>query len=121
MIKLNEKNYTCPIDVTLSFIGGKWKVLILSNLYYVPGRGFSELRDNLPGVSEKMLTQQLKELERDHLIEKTVLQLKPYRVQYNLSEKGRSLSPLFDIMSSYGMAYLKEQGIDYLKDQHIYK
>lgn len=121
MIKLHDKTYTCPIDVTLSFIGGKWKVLILSHLYYVPGRGFSSLRDNLPGISEKMLAQQLKDLERDHLIEKKVILLKPYRVEYNLSPTGKSLSPLFDLMSEYGLKYLKEHGIDYLKDQQLYK
>lgn len=121
MITLNDKTYTCPIDVTLSFIGGKWKILILSHLYYTPDRGFSDIRNNLPGVSEKMLAQQLKELERDHLIEKKVIQLKPYRVHYNLSPGGRLLTPLIDQMSEYGVNYLKEHGIDYLKDQHIYK
>jgi len=121
MIKLNNKTFTCPIDVTLSFIGGKWKVLILSHLYYNQSRGFADLKKNLPGVSEKMLNQQLKELERDRLIEKNIIQLKPYRVQYNLSSTGRSLSPLFDLMSEYGMKYLKDNGINYIKDQHLYK
>ena len=121
MIKLHDKIFTCPVDVTLSFVGGKWKLLILSHLNNFPGRGFSEIRDNLPGVSEKMLTQQLKELEKDRLIEKEILSLKPYRVQYNLSSDGQSLTPLFEFMSSYGIGYLKKQGIDYLKDQHLYK
>ncbi|MVT09199.1 winged helix-turn-helix transcriptional regulator [Chitinophaga tropicalis] len=121
MIRLNNKTYTCPVDVTLSFIGGKWKILILSHLNIFKDRGFSEIRDNLPGVSEKMLVQQLKELERDQLIEKKVLSLKPLRVQYNLTEKGRSFTPLFEFLSGYGVSYLKENGIDYIKDQHLYK
>lgn len=68
-----------------------------------------------------MLVQQLKELERDLLIEKKVISLKPYRVQYNLTETGRSLSPLFEFMSEYGINYLKKNGIDYIKDQQLYK
>ena len=121
MITLNNKTYTCPVDVTLSFIGGKWKVLILSHLNIFSDRGFSEIRDNLPGVSEKMLVQQLRELERDQLIEKKVLSAKPYRVQYNLTVTGKSLSPLFEFMSEYGINYLKKNGIDYIKDQQLYK
>ena len=62
MIQLNNKNYTCPVDVTLTLIGGKWKILILSHLNQFGDRSFSQIRDNLPGVSEKMLTQQLKEI-----------------------------------------------------------
>ncbi len=65
MIQLNDKTYTCPVDVTLSFIGGKWKLLILSHLHQFTRKSYSEIRDNLPGVSEKMLSQQLRELERD--------------------------------------------------------
>ncbi|SHN36672.1 helix-turn-helix domain-containing protein [Chitinophaga sp. CF418] len=121
MIKLNNKTYTCPVDVTLSFIGGKWKILILSHLNIFNDRGFSEIRDNLPGISEKMLVQQLKELERDQLIEKKVFSLKPYRVQYNITPTGKSLSPLFEFLSEYGINYLKEHGIDYIKDQQLYK
>jgi DNA-binding HxlR family transcriptional regulator len=121
MIDLNGRVYTCPIDVTLSFIGGKWKVLILSHLHVQQSRGFSEIRSALPGISEKMLAQQLGELERDQLVEKKIITLKPYRIQYNLSATGRSLSPLFEFMSAYGIAYLQKFGIDYIRDQHLYK
>lgn len=121
MIKLNNKTYTCPVDVTLGFIGGKWKLLILSYLHQFPKKSYSEIRDNLPGVSEKMLSQQLKELERDNLIGKNVLSLKPYRVEYFLSKDGESLTPLYKFISEWGISYLKRNGIDYLKDQHLYK
>lgn len=121
MIKLNDKTYTCPVDVTLSLIGGKWKLLILSHLHQFSKKGYSEIRDNLPGVSEKMLSQQLKELERDHLIEKNVLSAKPYRVEYFLSKNGQSLSPLYEFISKWGIQYLKKNGIDYEKDQVLYK
>ncbi len=121
MIQLNNKTFTCPVDVTLSFIGGKWKLLILSHLHHFEKKSYSEIRDNLPGVSEKMLSQQLKELERDKLIKKNVLSLKPHRVEYFLSENGKSLSPMYEFVSSWGIKYLKEHGIDYLKDQSLYK
>jgi len=121
MIKLNNKVYTCPIDVTLSFVGGKWKILILSHLDRFEKKSFSEIRNNLPGVSEKMLSQQLKELERDHLIEKKIITKKPLRVEYRLTKLGKSLSPLFEITSKWGIKYLKANGIDYLKDQRLYK
>jgi DNA-binding HxlR family transcriptional regulator len=121
MIELNGKTYTCPIDLTLSFIGGKWKLLILSHLHQYKKRSYTEIRDNLPGVSEKMLSQQLKELERDQLIKKKTLSLKPYRVEYSLTENGKTFAPLYKLMSKWGISYLKEHGIDYLKDQHLYK
>ena len=121
MIRLHNKTYTCPVDVTLGFIGGKWKLLILSHLHQFDKKSYSEIRDNLPGVSEKMLSQQLKELERDNLLEKNILSVKPYRVEYFLSKEGQSLAPLYEFVSQWGISYLKKNGIDYLKDQHLYK
>ena len=121
MIKVNNKTFTCPIDVTLSFVGGKWKILILSHLDRYKKRSFSEIRNNLPGVSEKMLSQQLKELESDKLIERKVLTEKPLRVEYSLTRFGKSLSPLVTFTSKWGIKYLKANGIDYVKDQRLYK
>lgn len=121
MIRLNNTTYTCPIDVTLSFIGGKWKILILSHLHRFKKRSFSEIRKNLPGISEKMLSQQLKHLERDKLISKRVVSAKPYRVEYFLAKNGKSLGPMYEFASKWGIRYLKEHGIDYLKDQELYK
>jgi DNA-binding HxlR family transcriptional regulator len=121
MIILHSKQYTCPVDVSLSFVNGKWKILILSHLHQAGSKGFSALRENLPGISEKMLTQQLRELERDQLIVKTVLSEKPYRVEYGLTAHGRSFVPLFEFLSQWGVRYLKENGIDYIQDQHLYK
>lgn len=121
MIELNGKIYTCPVDVSLQFVAGKWKILILSHLHQWGERGFSEIRDNLPGVSEKMLTQQLQKLAEDQLVNKKIISQKPYRVLYNLTEKGESFSPMYEFLSKWGMDYLKENGIDYLKDQQLYK
>ncbi len=102
MITLHDKTYTCPVDVTLSLVGGKWKLLILSHLYQFTRKGFSEIKSNLPGISEKMMSQVLNELMRDKLINKDVLSLKPYRVEYFLTDYGRSLSPLYDFLSKWG-------------------
>ncbi|QJB30344.1 helix-turn-helix transcriptional regulator [Chitinophaga oryzae] len=121
MITLNDKTYTCPVDVTLGFIGGKWKLLILSHLHWQEQSSYTKLKENLPGISEKMLSQQLKELERDLLVTKTVLSKKPYRVSYSLSAEGKSLAPLYEFASSWGVRYLKQHGIDYVQDQHLYK
>ncbi len=121
MIVLNDKKFTCPVDVTLSMVGGKWKILVLSHLHQFGNRGFSQIRDNLPGVSEKMLNQQLKELIIDNLIEKKVISEKPYRVEYFLTDFGHTLKPLYDFLSKWGIDYLKRNNIDYLKDQHLYK
>lgn len=121
MIRLNEKEFTCPVDVSLSFIQGKWKILILSHLFQFGKRGFVQIKKNLPGVSEKMLSQQLRQLEKDGLIHKSVISEKPYRVEYNLSDAGKSFSPLYSFLSNWGINYLKKNGIDYLKDQELYK
>lgn len=121
MIELNNRKYTCPVDVSLSFFNGKWKMLILSHLYWVDRRSYSDFKNNLPGISEKMLSQQLKELERDKLITKKVTSKKPYRVEYSLTEYGKSLAPLYKFLSEWGIDYLKQNGIDYIKDQHLFK
>ena len=121
MINLHNKTYTCPVDVSLSFVRGKWKVLILFHLYYFQKRSYREIRDNLPGISEKVLAQQLKELERDRMIHKNTRSSKPLRVEYELTDLGRSLSPMLEFLSQWGIEYLKTHGIDYLQDQHLYK
>lgn len=121
MIQLHDRKYTCPIDFSLSFINGKWKILILSHLYYCGARSYVNFRDNLPGASEKMLSQQLKELERDNLISKSIISKKPYRVEYSLTEFGKTLTPLYQFLSEWGIEYLKKHDIDYIKDQHLYK
>lgn len=121
MILLNGKTYTCPVDVTLGLIGGKWKLIILFHLYCFTRKSYTEIKDNLPGISEKMLSQQLKEMEQDQLINKHVLTTKPRRVEYILTEKGKSLGLVYESFSKWGIEYLKENGIDYIQDQHLYK
>jgi DNA-binding HxlR family transcriptional regulator len=78
-------------------------------------------KDNLPGISEKMLSQQLKELEKDGLIKKEIIARKPYRVQYQLTPSGKEFGPFYRFASKWGISYLKTNGIEYEQDQHLYK
>ena len=91
----------CPITTTLSFIGGKWKVVILWYLSEGVTR-FGELRRKVPGINQKMLTQQLRELERDKLINRKVFAEVPPRVEYSLTEHGQSLTQILDLMHVWG-------------------
>jgi DNA-binding HxlR family transcriptional regulator len=121
MIRLKGKRFTCPIDVALHFISGKWKILILSYLYYGPPRRFFQIRDNLPGISEKVMLQQLAHLEDDGLIKKTIITQKPLTVEYSLTDKGETFAPVIKYLSEWGINYLMKNGIDYNKDQNLFK
>jgi DNA-binding HxlR family transcriptional regulator len=112
MITLNGKIFTSPVEVTLDLISGKWKILILFHLYNGNRKRYSEIKNTLTGVSEKMLSQQLRELERDQLIGKKILSKKPYRVEYFLTAKGQTLTPLCEFISKWGSDYLTGFGID---------
>ncbi|MGE5372460.1 MAG: winged helix-turn-helix transcriptional regulator [Solirubrobacterales bacterium] len=100
-----ESGYNCPVEVTLELIGGKWKPVILWHLAQQTMR-FNELRRLLPRVTQKMLTQQLRDLERDGLIVRTVYTQVPPKVEYSLSELGQSFSPILQAMCQWGDAYL---------------
>jgi DNA-binding HxlR family transcriptional regulator len=92
----------CPVNFTLELIGGRWKTLILFNLQKKAMR-FSELKRALPGVTEKMLTQQLRELEADNLLTRTVYAEVPPRVEYSLTDLGKSLWPVMDNIAQWGL------------------
>lgn len=94
-------SHVCPVETGLQLIGGRWKARILWKLYHGTLR-FGELRRGLPGITEKMLAQQLKELERDQLIIRTQYPEMPPRVEYSLSEFGRSLTPVLDALKAWG-------------------
>src|SRR6266498_1004348 len=93
--------WNCGVEATLEAIGGKWKPLILWHLQQAPER-FSGLRRLIPQVTEKMLTQQLRELERDELVVRTVYAQVPPRVEYAMSELGRTLVPVLRAMCDWG-------------------
>ncbi|UPT66361.1 MAG: helix-turn-helix transcriptional regulator [Sphingobacteriales bacterium JAD_PAG50586_3] len=95
----------CPVNYTLELIGGRWKTLILFNLQNKPLR-FSELKRALPGVTEKMLTQQLRELEADNLLTRTVYAEVPPRVEYSLTDLGKSLQPVLINIAKWGLSVM---------------
>lgn len=94
----------CPVETTLTLISDKWKVLILRDL--MPGtKRFGELMRSLRGVSQKVLTAQLRQMEDSGLLTRTVYPEVPPRVEYSLTELGRSLKPVLDAMQQWGEQY----------------
>ena len=97
----------CPVATTVQMIGSKWKLLIMRNLLVRPWR-FNELKKDLEGISQKVLTDSLRSMESDGIITRTVYPEVPPRVEYALSELGESMRPIMDAMEAWGRAY-KEQ------------
>lgn len=96
--------YVCGVAVTLELIGGKWKGVILWHLSKKTLR-FSQLRRRLPGITQKMLTQQLRELERDGLVHREVYAEVPPRVEYSMTDLGNTLQPTLQKMCDWGRAF----------------
>ena len=94
----------CPIRTTLDVIGGKWKPLILFQLKNGPQR-FSALRRSIPDVTQKMLTDRLKELERDGIVHREVYAVVPPKVEYSLTPYGEGLKPILAAMAKWGTAH----------------
>ena len=101
----------CPVETTIRMIGGKYKAIILWHLVDSIIR-FGELRRLIPQATQKMLTQQLRELESDGLVIRTVYPVVPQKVEYQLSDLGRSIKPILDAMRLWGTDYLTNNGID---------
>lgn len=107
MIMLTKEEMpVCPVATTVSLIGSKWKLLILRNLLAGPWR-FNELKKNLEGISQKVLTDSLRSMEKDGLITRTVYAEVPPRVEYALSELGESMRPIIRAMEAWGIEYKK--------------
>ena len=103
-----DKVYSTPMDVTLEVIGGKWKALLVYRLLNGPLR-FSELKRLVPDITEKMLTQQLRELERDGVLSRTVFAEVPPRVEYRVTEHGATLKPVLEAMCQWGRSHWQHQ------------
>ena len=101
-----EQNTNCPVESTLELIGGKYKALILWHLSEGKLR-YSQLRDRLDGITPKMLTQQLREMEANNLVAREVFPVVPPKVEYSLTELGRSLMPVLVAMRDWGSEYLR--------------
>jgi len=94
----------CPVATTVQLIGNKWKLLILRNLLARPWR-FNEMLKSIPGISQKVLTDNLRSLEKDGIVTRTVYPEVPPRVEYALSELGESMRPIIAAMESWGRGY----------------
>ncbi|SMD02746.1 winged helix-turn-helix transcriptional regulator [Sporomusa malonica] len=107
MIKFKNTEYQCSMELTLDLIGGKWKALILWYLGENTLR-FSELRKALPKVTQKMLTQQLRELEESGLVKRFIYTQIPPKVEYSLTEAGKSLLPILATLCQWGLNYISQ-------------
>lgn len=104
------QSFQCPVEATLSLIGGKYKSLILWHLIGKKLR-FNELNKLITSATPKMLTQQLRELENDGLINRIVYPVVPPKVEYSLTDFGKSIIPILEAMCSWGTNYLEENNV----------
>ena len=103
-----EELPACPVATTVQMIGSKWKLLIMRNLLQRPWR-FNELKKDLEGISQKVLTDSLRSMEADGIITRTVYPEVPPRVEYALSDLGESMRPIMDAMAAWGTEYKKSR------------
>ena len=107
----NHDQTTCSVEITLKVIGGRWKVLILRELFHGVKR-FNQLHRSINGVTQKMLTQQLREMEQEGLIHREVYLQVPPKVEYSLTPLGESLKPILDSMHQWGTKFLSQKTTD---------
>ncbi|UFH57879.1 helix-turn-helix domain-containing protein [Spirosoma sp. KNUC1025] len=105
-----EKEFNCPMDLTMDYLAGRWKTVVLWYLIKEKKR-FSELTRLIPNITEKMLSLQLRQLEADGLIWRQVHAEVPPRVEYGLTEAGQTLIPILKAMSSWGLKQAVKQEI----------
>lgn len=107
MPNLGEKMFNCEKELTLSIIGGKWKMLVLWHLGKEGTKRFGELKALMPGITQRMLVNQLRELEDHLIVHREVYPVVPPKVEYSLTEQGRSLMPILDSMYEWGKIYIE--------------
>ena len=105
---IKEELPACPVATTVQMIGSKWKLLIMRNLLQRPWR-FNELKKDLEGISQKVLTDSLRSMEAAGIITRTVYPEVPPRVEYALSDLGESMRPIMDAMEIWGTEYKKSK------------
>lgn len=109
MTPRNTTANPCPVATTLNLIGNKWKILILRNLLKGTQR-FNEMLKTINGISQKVLTENLREMEKDGVIKRKVYPEVPPKVEYSLTNLGESLRPIIKSMEVWGNEYLKKEG-----------
>jgi DNA-binding HxlR family transcriptional regulator len=113
----NEKNFvfdekSCPVTATMQVLGGKWKAILINAIYHTSPARFGELKRSVKGITQSMLTQQLRELEDDGVISRKIYAEIPPRVEYTLTEFGLTLSPIMQSMAKWGEEYrMKKQKV----------
>lgn len=117
--RLHDKTYHCAMDVTMDFIGGKWKTVVL---WYLKNKTlrFGELRRQIPDITEKMLSIQLKSLEEAGIIRRKEFQEVPLRVEYSLTDFGKTLIPVLDAVAKWGRTLTEKEGqLQEVKNQPV--
>jgi DNA-binding HxlR family transcriptional regulator len=109
VFRLHGKEYHCAMDVTMDYIGGKWKTVVLWYLKKEKRR-FNELKRLIPAITEKMLSLQLKQLEKDGIVSRKVYPEIPPRVEYRLTELGKTLIPILDAIAKWGRTLAGTRG-----------
>ncbi|WP_151733476.1 winged helix-turn-helix transcriptional regulator ['Paenibacillus yunnanensis' Narsing Rao et al. 2020] len=111
MSRNEERVFNCEKELTLSIIGGKWKMIIMWHLGKEGTKRFSELKALIPDITQRMLTTQLRELEEDGIVDRKVYAVVPPKVEYSLTSRGQSLIPILDLMYEWGKEYMEESGL----------
>jgi DNA-binding HxlR family transcriptional regulator len=109
IVQMEGKEYHCALDITMDFIGGKWKTVVLWYLRKDAKR-FSELKRHVPSITEKMLTLQLRDLEKDGIVIRTIFPEVPPRVEYQLTDFGKTLIPMLEEMAKWGRNLAETKG-----------
>ena len=101
-----EKKFNCPVEATISQIGGKYKAVILYHLLNNELLRFNQIQKQMPQATAKMLSRQLRELETDGLVHREVYPVVPPRTEYSLTERGKTLAPIINEIYDWGRAYM---------------
>ncbi|OMP68389.1 winged helix-turn-helix transcriptional regulator [Domibacillus epiphyticus] len=105
MGRICARDFNCEKELTLAVIGGKWKMLILWYLGKEGTKRFNELKSLMPGITQRMLVNQLRELESDFIVHRKVYPVVPPKVEYTLTEQGKTLMPILESMYDWGKNY----------------
>lgn len=105
-----DRVFNCEKELTLSIIGGKWKMIIMWHLGKEGTKRFNQLKSLIPDITQRMLTTQLRELEEDGIVDRKVYPVVPPKVEYSLTPRGESLIPILDLMYEWGKEYIRESG-----------